>query len=35
MATEGSGGDMKITVFFDRAGKKTLVAKYAKLELTE
>ena len=30
---EGSGDDAKITVFFDRAGKKKLVARYAGLEL--
>jgi DNA helicase-2/ATP-dependent DNA helicase PcrA len=30
---DGSGDDAKLTVFFDRAGKKRLVAKYASLEL--
>jgi DNA helicase II / ATP-dependent DNA helicase PcrA len=30
---EGTGDDAKITVFFDRAGKKKLVARYAGLEL--
>jgi DNA helicase-2/ATP-dependent DNA helicase PcrA len=30
---EGSGDDAKLTVFFDRAGKKRLVARYASLEL--
>jgi DNA helicase-2/ATP-dependent DNA helicase PcrA len=30
---EGSGEETKITVFFDRAGKKKLVARYASLEL--
>ena len=30
---EGSGDDAKITVFFDRAGKRKLVARYAGLEL--
>jgi DNA helicase-2/ATP-dependent DNA helicase PcrA len=30
---EGSGDDTKITVFFDRAGKRKLVARYASLEL--
>jgi len=31
---EGEGDDAKLTVFFDRAGKKRLVARYASLELT-
>jgi DNA helicase-2/ATP-dependent DNA helicase PcrA len=30
---EGSGDDAKITVFFDRAGKRKLIARYAGLEL--
>jgi len=30
---EGDGDDAKITVFFDRAGKKKLIARYASLEL--
>jgi DNA helicase-2/ATP-dependent DNA helicase PcrA len=30
---EGSGEETKITVFFDRAGKKKLIARYASLEL--
>ncbi len=30
---EGTGDDTKITVFFDRAGKKKLIARYASLEL--
>jgi DNA helicase-2/ATP-dependent DNA helicase PcrA len=30
---DGEGEDAKLTVFFDRAGKKRLVAKYASLEL--
>ncbi len=30
---EGEGDDAKLTVFFDRAGKKRLVARYASLEL--
>ena len=29
---DGDGDDAKLTVFFDRAGKKRLVAKYASLE---
>ena len=33
MAFEGEGETAKITVFFDRAGKRKLVAKYANLEL--
>jgi DNA helicase-2/ATP-dependent DNA helicase PcrA len=33
MAHEGDGDTAKITVFFDRAGKRKLVAKYANLEL--
>jgi DNA helicase-2/ATP-dependent DNA helicase PcrA len=32
MAYEGDGETAKITVFFDRAGKRKLVAKYANLE---
>jgi len=31
LQTEGSGPDAKLTVFFDRAGKKKFVAKYVKL----
>ena len=30
---DGSGDTMKITAFFDRAGKRKLVAKYANLEV--
>ncbi len=30
---EGEGDDTKITIFFDRAGKKKLIARYAALEL--
>jgi len=30
---DGEGEDAKLTVFFDRAGKKRLVARYASLEL--
>ncbi|GMU63952.1 MAG: DNA helicase [Acidobacteriota bacterium] len=30
---DGSGDDAKLTVFFDRAGKKRLIAKYAALEM--
>jgi len=30
---EGEGDDAKLTVFFDRAGKKRLVARYASLEM--
>ncbi|HUF77744.1 MAG TPA: UvrD-helicase domain-containing protein [Thermoanaerobaculia bacterium] len=33
LATEGSGDLAKITVYFQKAGKKKLVAKYANLEL--
>ncbi len=33
LATEGSGEQAKITVFFERAGRKKLMAKYASLEL--
>jgi hypothetical protein len=29
---EGDGDDAKLTVFFERAGKKRLVARYAALE---
>jgi len=32
MAYEGEGDTAKITVFFDRAGKRKLIAKYANLE---
>jgi DNA helicase-2/ATP-dependent DNA helicase PcrA len=32
METEGSGDDLKITVYFDRTGKRKLVAKFARLE---
>jgi len=32
IAIEGSGAQQKITVIFDRAGKKKLLAKYANLE---
>jgi DNA helicase-2/ATP-dependent DNA helicase PcrA len=32
LQTEGSGSEAKLTVFFDRAGKKKFVAKYANLE---
>jgi DNA helicase-2/ATP-dependent DNA helicase PcrA len=34
LAVEGQGEAMKLTVFFERAGKRKLVAKYANLELT-
>ncbi len=30
---EGEGDDAKFTIFFERAGKKKLVARYATLEL--
>jgi DNA helicase-2/ATP-dependent DNA helicase PcrA len=33
LEVEGEGDDAKLTVFFDRAGKKRLVARYASLEL--
>jgi DNA helicase II / ATP-dependent DNA helicase PcrA len=33
MEIEGSGEDAKITVYFDRAGKRKLLARYANLEL--
>ena len=33
LSLEGSGDQAKITVFFDKAGKKKLMAKYANLEL--
>lgn len=33
MAHEGEGDSAKITVFFDRVGKRKLVAKYANLEM--
>jgi DNA helicase-2/ATP-dependent DNA helicase PcrA len=29
---EGDGDDLKITVYFDRAGKRKLIARYASLE---
>jgi DNA helicase-2/ATP-dependent DNA helicase PcrA len=32
LAVEGQGEAMKLTVFFERAGKRKLVAKYANLE---
>ena len=32
LAVEGQGETMKLTVFFERAGKRKLVAKYANLE---
>jgi len=32
LAMEGEGDDLKITVFFDRAGKRKLIARYASLE---
>ena len=31
LTMEGSGPDAKLTVYFDRAGSKKFVAKYAKL----
>ena len=33
LEVEGEGDDAKLTVYFDRAGKKRLVARYASLEL--
>ena len=33
MELEGEGESAKITVFFERAGKRKLVARYANLEL--
>jgi len=33
LASEGEGDSAKLTVFFERAGKRRLVAKYANLEL--
>ena len=30
---EGEGDDAKFTIFFERAGKKKLIARYATLEL--
>ncbi|MGE5233364.1 MAG: ATP-dependent helicase, partial [Acidobacteriota bacterium] len=30
---EGAGEDLKLTIFFDRAGKRKLLAKYASLEM--
>ena len=32
LTVEGSGGDGRVTVYFERWGKRKLVAKYAKLE---
>jgi DNA helicase-2/ATP-dependent DNA helicase PcrA len=32
LEVDGEGDDAKLTVFFDRAGKKRLIAKYASLE---
>jgi DNA helicase-2/ATP-dependent DNA helicase PcrA len=32
LATEGSGEDSKLTIYFDQVGKRKLVAKYASLE---
>lgn len=34
-ALEGNGADQKATVFFPRVGKKTLILKYAKLEVVD
>jgi DNA helicase-2/ATP-dependent DNA helicase PcrA len=31
LTMEGSGPDAKLTVYFDRAGSKKFIAKYAKL----
>jgi DNA helicase-2/ATP-dependent DNA helicase PcrA len=31
--SEGEGDGQKLTVFFDRSGKRKLVAKYANLEI--
>jgi len=33
LAVEGEGEGMKITIYFDRAGKRKVLAKFAKLEL--
>jgi len=33
MELEGEGDDLKLTVYFERAGKKKLLARYASLEL--
>ena len=33
LAFDGDGDSAKITVFFDRAGKRKLVARYANLEI--
>jgi len=33
MAIDGEGEQAKLTVFFERAGKKKIVARYANLEL--
>jgi hypothetical protein len=30
---EGQGEDMRITVFFEKAGKRKLVARFANLEV--
>ena len=35
IATEGKGGDARITVYFPRGGKKRLVARYANLQLLD
>ena len=32
LATEGSGDDSKLTIYFDEVGKRKLVVKYAALE---
>jgi DNA helicase-2/ATP-dependent DNA helicase PcrA len=33
MATEGEGSEAKVTVYFDKVGKRKLLAKYAHLEM--
>jgi len=35
IATEGKGGDARITVYFPKGGKKRLVARYANLQVLE
>jgi len=32
LAVEGEGDNAKLTVFFDKAGKRRLIAKFAALE---
>ena len=33
LTIEGSGDDMRLTIYFDGQGRRKLMAKYAKLEV--